>query len=123
MKNDTQIRYGFKLPDEYLLKKYDNASANPHTQIFSYEKMEEEESENTKYYCAMCRSRLKLMPRLEIWQCGNCLETYDTKYLQDSVLKSIGDFKLTPHFAFQRYPTFDENDPHKQTSVITALIL
>lgn len=52
------------------------------------------------------------MPRSEIGQCSNCLETYDTKYLQDIPLKDIKDFQLVPHMPFQRYSQFDENDPN-----------
>jgi hypothetical protein len=51
------------------------------------------------------------MPWLEIWQCNNCLETYDPEYLQDKPLVSTKDFKLAPYTDLQHYAQYDENDP------------
>jgi hypothetical protein len=78
-------------------------------QIWSYEEFESEEPEEREYFCAICKGPLSYQIKLEVWKCDECQEFYDTK-IQDVPVKNINQFKATPWFELQHYPTSDEDD-------------
>jgi len=106
------VKSGFTHQDEYQLRKWNNPLSNPRIQIWTEEDLDDEPEEVKRYYCAMCKSRLEHLPKLEYWQCSSCSEVYDNKYLHDTPLKSITDHKLMPHTALQYYPQYDDDDPN-----------
>lgn len=109
--NSKNVRFGFSKRDEWYLRHHDNAASNPRVQIFT-EDLDNEPEEEMRYFCAICKSRLERMPKLEMWQCSQCLETYDTTYLQDKPLKDTTGFRLDIHQDLKHYATIDEDDPN-----------
>lgn len=52
------INQGFTVQDQYYLRHYDNAEADPQVQLFTVEDLEQEEPELRKYFCTIFKSRL-----------------------------------------------------------------
>lgn len=44
-----------------------------------------------------------------MWTCSECSSYYDTK-IQDVPVKNVIQFKVTPWFELQHYPTIDSDD-------------
>jgi hypothetical protein len=109
-KKEPGIRLGFKPRDEHYLRDFDNAAANPQIQTFS-DQDPEEDNEDKRYFCAMCKTRLEFYHDLDEWFCEGCGQHYDTK-IQDRPLTDIKDFQLVPYTDQRHYPQFDENDPN-----------
>jgi hypothetical protein len=60
----------------------------------------------------MCKGVLNYDKHLDAYTCRSCVQYYDITNLQDTPLKDIKDFQLTPYSQLQHYPVFDENDPN-----------
>lgn len=91
--------------DENYLRKFDNASAYPEIQVFSSEGLDEE-PEQEKYFCAVCKSWLEYHKYLDISICLECYQQYDTK-IQDTPISNKG-FRIGPHHDISRYPKIDD---------------
>lgn len=99
------VRQGYDPRDAMLVRR---ETHTPKTQIFSMEEIEGE-PEDRDYFCAMCKGKLDFVKNLEMWNCSMCSEFYDTK-IQDVPVKNTNQFKATPWFELQHYPTTDEDD-------------
>ncbi|MGH9982699.1 MAG: hypothetical protein ACRD8W_01935 [Nitrososphaeraceae archaeon] len=103
------VRQGYDPRDAYQLRKWHNPFSNPPVQIWSYEDLEPEPEERA-YWCTICKSRLVYLTASDtIWRCDNCMEFFDTK-IQDVPVKNTNEFKVTPWFELQHYPTIDSDD-------------
>jgi hypothetical protein len=71
----------------------------------------EGEPEEREYHCAICKAKLEYIKSLEMWNCSECSQYYDTK-IQDVPVKNISEFRVTLWSELQHYPTYDENDPN-----------
>lgn len=80
----------------------------PKTQIFSMEELEGEPEERDSF-CAMCKGKLNYIENPEMWTCIECYSYYDTK-IQDVPVKNTSEFRVTPWFELQHYPTYDLDD-------------
>lgn len=104
----TRVRRGLHTQVENYLNRYDNPEADPDVQIFDNEEDEEPE---TKYFCAVCKMRIRYYHDLQEWFCNNCGQHYDTK-IQDRPVTNTRNFKVVPHYQIHRYPKLDDQDPN-----------
>lgn len=103
------VRQEFKERDSYQLREWHNPLSNPPVQIWSYEDLEPEPEERV-YHCAICKTKLDYIKNIEMWNCSECMQYYDTK-IQDVPIKNINEFRVTPWSELQHYPTVDMDDP------------
>lgn len=99
------VRQGYDPRDAMLLRR---ETHTPKTQIFRAEELEDE-PEDRDYFCVICKSKLDYIKNLEMWTCSECSSYYDTK-IQDVPVKNISQFRVTPWFELQHYPTTDVDD-------------
>lgn len=100
------VRQGYDPRDAMLLlrKETDN---NPRIQTFTEDELEGPPEERA--WCAVCKGPLNYIKNLEMWTCSECSSYYDTK-IQDVPVKNVNQFRVTPWFELQHYPTSDIND-------------
>lgn len=105
LKGREGTRPGFTQADIIYLRRQTDT---PKTQIFSMEELEDPPEERV-YHCAICKGRLDYIKNLEMWTCSECSQYYDTK-IQDVPVKNVNQFRVTPWFELQHYPTSDMDD-------------
>lgn len=108
MSYQNKINRGLRPQDEAYTRLHDNPTASPDIQMFTYEDLEDQPEER-KYYCSLCKGKLQLLQGLGEWYCMPCGQHYDIN-LWDTPIKDKKPFKLKPFMEFQHNPTYDEED-------------
>lgn len=108
MKYTPAVRRGFHTQVENYINIYDNAEADPYIQVFDNED-DEEELEQVKYFCAICKKQIRYYHDLQEYFCNNCGQHYNTR-IQDRPVSDNRGFRVTPHVDIWRYAKIDAED-------------
>ena len=99
------VRPGFNDADVIYLNRQTHT---PKTQIFYSEEIIEDPEQET-FFCALCKSKLDYIKKMQMYTCIQCVEYYDLN-TQTTPLKDVTDTQLRPYADLIKYPTADADD-------------
>jgi ribosomal protein L37AE/L43A len=117
--NNNKPNFGFKPSDQYILDKYDNTAANPHTQIFATSSDEEDIEEEgrinrnpqTKKICPSCDAYDLNYIVAGIYTCRSCGMRVEAGRDHEPKPTDREDMFLSYSYKEQRMQQYDVDDP------------